>query len=79
VKFSEMMTLDERGPDSYMGRGPSYPWGGLYGGQIVAQSLVAAAATVEPRFRFTPTSSVEGTLRSRSGSTSTGCATGATS
>lgn len=50
VKFSEMMTLDERGSDSYIGRGPSYPWGGLYGGQIVAQSLVAAAATVEPEF-----------------------------
>ncbi len=27
-------------------KGPEYPWGGLYGGQIVAQALRAAAATV---------------------------------
>ncbi|MDE3207004.1 MAG: thioesterase family protein [Acidobacteriota bacterium] len=50
VSFTEMMTLEARGVDSYLGRGPSYPWGGLYGGQIVAQSLVAAAATVESMF-----------------------------
>jgi acyl-CoA thioesterase-2 len=50
--FAEMMDLDRRGPDSYVGAGPSYPWGGLYGGQIVAQSLVAAARTVEPAFRI---------------------------
>jgi acyl-CoA thioesterase-2 len=50
MSFTEMMTLDERGPDSLIGRGPRYPWGGLYGGQIVAQSLVAAATTVEPAF-----------------------------
>ena len=47
-----MMTLEERGPDSLIGRGPSYPWGGLYGGQIVAQSIVAAASTVDPQFRI---------------------------
>lgn len=29
------------------GTGPAYPWGGLYGGQIVGQALVAANATVE--------------------------------
>jgi acyl-CoA thioesterase-2 len=46
-----MLALDERGPDSLIGRGPRYPWGGLFGGQIVAQSLVAAARTVEPEFR----------------------------
>lgn len=45
-----MMTLEQHGPDTYVGTGPSYPWGGLYGGQIVAQSLRAAAATVEPGF-----------------------------
>jgi acyl-CoA thioesterase II len=50
MSFTEMMTLDERGADSLIGRGPRYPWGGLYGGQIVAQSLVAAATTVEPAF-----------------------------
>lgn len=50
MRYPDMMALDERGPDSYIGRGPRYPWGGLFGGQIVAQSLVAAAATVEPVF-----------------------------
>jgi acyl-CoA thioesterase II len=50
MDFAEMMALDERAPDSLIGRGPRYPWGGLYGGQIVAQSLRAAAATVESRF-----------------------------
>lgn len=33
--------------DEFEGCGPSYPWGGLYGGQILAQSLIAAAKTVE--------------------------------
>lgn len=47
-----MMTLHERGPDSMIARGPSYPWGGLFGGQIVAQSLAAAATTVEQQFRI---------------------------
>ena len=36
------------GADTYVGVGPQYPWGGLYGGQIVAQSLRAASATVGP-------------------------------
>jgi acyl-CoA thioesterase-2 len=45
-----MMTLESHGPDTYVGIGPRYPWGGLYGGQIVAQALRAAALTVEPQF-----------------------------
>jgi len=48
--FDEMMALEQHGPDTYVGVGPSYPWGGLYGGQIVAQSLRAAGLTVEPQF-----------------------------
>ena len=47
-----MMTLEPHGPDTYVGRGPRYPWGGLYGGQIVAQGLRAAAATVDDQFRI---------------------------
>lgn len=43
-----MFELEPHGPDTYVGTGPRYPWGGLYGGQIVAQALRAAAATVEP-------------------------------
>ena len=45
-----MMALEPHGPDTYVGVGPHYPWGGLYGGQIVAQSLRAAGLTVEPQF-----------------------------
>jgi acyl-CoA thioesterase-2 len=51
VDFATMMQLDPHGTDVYIGVGPHYPWGGLYGGQIVAQGLRAAAATVEPQFR----------------------------
>lgn len=46
-----MMRLEEHGPDVYVGVGPAYPWNGLYGGQIVAQGLRAAAATVDDGFR----------------------------
>lgn len=51
VDFAAMMTLEEHGPDTFVGAGPGYPWGGLYGGQIVAQALRAAAATVDPALR----------------------------
>jgi acyl-CoA thioesterase-2 len=51
VRFEEMMDLAEHGPDTYIGSGPIYPWGGLFGGQIVAQALRAAANTVDPAFR----------------------------
>ena len=49
--FVAMLALEPHGPDTFVGSGPRYPWGGLYGGQIVAQALRAAAATVEPKFR----------------------------
>lgn len=49
--FTAMMALEPHGPDTFVGTGPRYPWGGLYGGQIVAQALHAAAATVEPHYR----------------------------
>jgi acyl-CoA thioesterase-2 len=44
------MTLEQHGPDTFVGVGPRYPWGGLFGGQIVAQALRAAASTVDPAF-----------------------------
>lgn len=47
VSFAQMMELEPHGPDTYVGVGPRYPWGGLYGGQIVAQSLRAAGLTVD--------------------------------
>lgn len=45
-----MFELVPHGPDTYVGTGPRYPWGGLYGGQIVAQALRAAALSVEPQY-----------------------------
>ncbi len=45
------MDLADHGPDTFIGTGPVYPWGGLYGGQIVAQALGAAARTVDADFR----------------------------
>lgn len=46
MHMHEMLELASHGPDTYIGSGPQYPWGGLYGGQIVAQALRAAAFTV---------------------------------
>ena len=51
MNFATMMNLEPHGPDTFVGIGPKYPWGGLYGGQIVAQALRAATLTVEPHFR----------------------------
>jgi acyl-CoA thioesterase-2 len=45
-----MMRLEAKDEDVFLATGPQYPWGGLYGGQIVAQGLRAAATTVEERF-----------------------------
>ncbi|MFM9225930.1 MAG: acyl-CoA thioesterase [Actinomycetota bacterium] len=42
-----LLGLEPHGPDTFVGDGHPYPWGGLYGGHIVAQSLRAAALTVE--------------------------------
>jgi acyl-CoA thioesterase-2 len=43
-----MFVLTAHGSDAFVGIGPRYPWGGLYGGQIVAQALRAAAETISP-------------------------------
>jgi acyl-CoA thioesterase II len=50
VDFQTMMALESHGPDTFVGAGPSYPWGGLYGGQIVAQGLRAAGLTIDDGF-----------------------------
>jgi acyl-CoA thioesterase-2 len=44
-----MFALTPHGTDVYVGIGPQYPWGGLYGGQIVAQALRAATLSVDPQ------------------------------
>lgn len=52
MDFRTMMTLEPHGPDTFVGTGPQYPWGGLYGGQIIAQALRAASLTVDPAFHL---------------------------
>ncbi|MEQ1698820.1 MAG: acyl-CoA thioesterase domain-containing protein [Ilumatobacteraceae bacterium] len=47
MEHSNLFDLEPHGPDTFVGIGPRYPWGGLFGGQIVAQALRAAAATVD--------------------------------
>ena len=47
MSLRHLFDLEPHGPDTFVGIGPRYPWGGLYGGQIVAQALRAAAATVD--------------------------------
>ena len=42
-----MFELSSHGTDVHVGTGPQYPWGGLYGGQIVAQALRAATLSVD--------------------------------
>lgn len=51
VSFMELMDLSHRGPDTFMGISPRYPWGRLFGGQVVAQALRAAQLTVDDRYR----------------------------
>ncbi len=50
--FSAMMHLEPHGPDTFVASGPRYPWGGLYGGQIIAQALRAATLTVDPAYQL---------------------------
>ena len=47
IDFTALMALESHGPDVYVGISPDYPWGRVYGGQVVAQGLRAAAATVD--------------------------------
>ncbi len=47
IEFGELLQLEPHGPDTYVGIAARYPWGGrLFGGQVVAQALRAAAMTV---------------------------------
>lgn len=48
VEFRDLLTLESHGPDTFVGPAVSYPWGSrLFGGQVIAQALRAAAATVD--------------------------------
>jgi acyl-CoA thioesterase-2 len=46
TEVGDILRLAPGDHGTWIGRGPQYPWGGLYGGQIVAQALEAAAAGV---------------------------------
>jgi acyl-CoA thioesterase-2 len=47
-----LLSLEPHGPDTFVGTGPEYPWGKrVYGGQVVAQALRAAALTVDGPYR----------------------------
>ena len=47
IPFRELLALEPHGPDTYVGLAADYPWGGrLFGGQVLAQGLRAAALTV---------------------------------
>ncbi len=50
MDLQTILSLADHGPDVMVGIGPRYPWGGLYGGQIVAQALRSAASTVDEEF-----------------------------
>lgn len=45
VNLHQLFDLVADGGDAYVGDGLEYPWGGLYGGHIVAQALRAASFT----------------------------------
>lgn len=47
IQLSELLRLEPHGPDTYVGPAAVYPWGfRLFGGQVVAQAMRAAALTV---------------------------------
>ena len=46
--FAELFAFESGGDDAFIAQSPMYPWGRVYGGQAVAQALLAAGRTVEP-------------------------------
>jgi acyl-CoA thioesterase-2 len=46
--LASLLDLEPVKPDAFLGAGPVLGWGRIYGGQVVAQALRAAALTVEP-------------------------------
>lgn len=47
----QLLSLEPHGPDVFVGISTPTPWGRVYGGQVVAQGLWAAAHTVDPEHR----------------------------
>jgi acyl-CoA thioesterase-2 len=44
--FAKLLDLEPHGADTFVGLSPPYDWGRIFGGQVIAQALWAAAATV---------------------------------
>ena len=49
--FATLLALEAHGPDVFVGISPTYPWGRVYGGQVVAQALRATQATVDEDYQ----------------------------
>jgi acyl-CoA thioesterase-2 len=45
--LAELLALEPHGPDTFVAVSPPYEWGRIYGGQVIAQALRAASATVD--------------------------------
>lgn len=50
LSFVELLDLESHGPDTFVAVAPRYPWGRLFGGQVVAQALRAAQLSVDDEF-----------------------------
>ena len=50
MTLANLFRLEPHGPDVHVGEVFPYPWGGLYGGHIVAQALRAASSTTDEGF-----------------------------
>ncbi|MGI9611074.1 MAG: acyl-CoA thioesterase [Acidimicrobiia bacterium] len=50
VSFEQILDLEQHGPDTYVGIAPKYPWGRIFGGQVIAQALRAAMFTVSEEY-----------------------------
>lgn len=50
TSFVDLFDMAAHGPDVWVASSARYPWGRVYGGQVAAQGLWAAAQTVAPEF-----------------------------
>lgn len=51
LDLSRVFELEPHVPDTYLGESPTYSWGRIYGGLVIAQALWAATRSVEPEYR----------------------------
>ncbi len=50
LDLSHIFELEPHGPDTFVAESPRYSWGRIFGGLVIAQALLAATRTVEPRY-----------------------------